>query len=197
MLEVGCGPEGGVTPALLAAGYDVLAIDPRAPVGPPYRQLTLEQLDEPGPFDAVVASRVLHHVDPLGPGLEKLAGLAPLLVLDEFAWEQLDEPTRDWYERQHRALTAAGQEPPGPADLGRWREEHDDLHPSNVLLAELEVRYGTRHLELTPYLYHWLGGVATAQLEETLIGAGAIRPLGLRYAGVGRTETVRSSAPSR
>jgi 2-polyprenyl-3-methyl-5-hydroxy-6-metoxy-1,4-benzoquinol methylase len=31
VLEVGCGIEGGVTPALAACGYDVLGIDPDAP----------------------------------------------------------------------------------------------------------------------------------------------------------------------
>src|SRR5438034_5519800 len=54
VLEVGCGPEGGVAPALARAGHDVLAIDPDAPAGPHYRQITLEELDDPGPFDAVV-----------------------------------------------------------------------------------------------------------------------------------------------
>ena len=72
VLEVGCGSQGGVTPALVAAGYDVLAVDPRAPEGPNYRRITLEQL-EPEPFDAVVAGRVLHHVTPLGSALAKLA----------------------------------------------------------------------------------------------------------------------------
>src|SRR6266542_4468328 len=58
VLEVGCGYQGGVAPALAAAGYDVLAIDPDAPEGPLYRAIALEELDDPGPFDAVVAGRV-------------------------------------------------------------------------------------------------------------------------------------------
>jgi 2-polyprenyl-3-methyl-5-hydroxy-6-metoxy-1,4-benzoquinol methylase len=98
VLEVGCGREGGVAPALAAAGYDVLAIDPHAPEGPIYRQVTLEELDDPGPFDAVVAGRVLHHINPLASALDKLVALAPLLILDEFAWNHMDEPTIDWYE---------------------------------------------------------------------------------------------------
>lgn len=64
ILEVGCGDQGGVTPALVAAGYDVLASDPRAPEGPHYRGIALEEL-EPEPFAAVVAGRVLHHVTPI------------------------------------------------------------------------------------------------------------------------------------
>src|SRR5881628_2920943 len=93
ILEVGCGREGGVAPALARAGYDVLAIDPDAPEGELYRQVTLEELDDPGPFDAIVAGRVLHHVQPLAQALDKLVALAPQLIIDEFAWNHMDEPT--------------------------------------------------------------------------------------------------------
>jgi len=196
VLEVGCGREGGVTPELAAAGYDVLAIDPEAPEGPLYRRITLEALDDPGPFDAVVAGRVLHHVHPLGPALDKLARLAPLLILDEFAWNHMDEPTIGWYESQRRVLDAVGHEPKGPPDLASWREEHSDLHPYEVLRAEVDARYDERDFEWRPYFYRWLAGPATETLELALIEAGAIRPIGFRYAGV-RRETVRSTADRR
>ena len=179
VLEVGCGAEGGLTPALAAAGYDVLGIDPDAPEGPLFRSVTLEELDDPGPFAAVVASRVLHHVDPLGPGLDKLARLAPLLLVDEFAPERIDEPTREWYEAQHRRLL----DPLGPGDLREWAARHPDLHPSHVVLGELEARYETQHLEWRPYLYRWLGDPASEEPERNLIDAGAIRAVGFRYAG--------------
>jgi hypothetical protein len=196
VLEVGCGRKGGVASALAGAGYEVLAIDPDAPEGPLYRQVALEELDEPGPFDAVVAGRVLHHVHPLGSALDKLAGLAPLLILDEFAWNHLDGPTVEWYEAQHRLLVAAGREPKGPPDLAEWRARHADLHPYETLRAEVAERYDERSFEWRPYLYRWLQGPASEALEEGLISAGAIRPIGFRYAGV-RRETVRSAAESR
>jgi hypothetical protein len=197
VLEVGCGYEGGVAPTLADAGHDVLAIDPDAPEGPLYRQITLEELDDPGPFDAVVAGRVLHHVNPLGPALDKVAGLAPLLILDEFAWNHMDEPTVDWYEAQHRLLVAAGREPKGPSDLADWRARHPGLHPYETLRREIDARFEERHFEWRPYLYRWLRGPASESLEEGLIAAGAIRPIGWRYAGVTRSETVRSAAESR
>jgi hypothetical protein len=196
VLEVGCGREGGIAPALADAGYDVLAVDPHAPEGPLYRRITLEELDDEGPFDAVVAGRVLHHVHPLDSALDKLSRLAPLLVLDEFAWNHMDPPTVEWYEAQHRVLSAAGREPKGPADLAEWRERHPGLHPYETLRAEVDARYDEVHSEWRPYFYRWLGGPATEQLEETLISAGAIRPIGFRYAGV-RTDTARSAAASR
>jgi hypothetical protein len=34
VLEVGCGPLGGVVPALLDGGYDAVGVDPEAPEGP-------------------------------------------------------------------------------------------------------------------------------------------------------------------
>ena len=184
MLEVGCGPTGGVTPALLEAGYDAVAIDEKAPEGEHFRRISLEQLEEPTKFDAVVAERVFHHVQPLGEGLDKVARLAPLLVLDEFAWDRIDQPTREWYEGQHRLLTAAGREPPGPPDLAEWRARWDDLHPSELLLRELRRRFEQRLYEDRAYLYRWLDGPASEPLEQALIDAGAIQPIGFRWVGV-------------
>jgi hypothetical protein len=183
VLEVGCGEEGGVTPALAAAGYDALGIDPRAPVGPCYRSVSLAELDDPGPFEAVVCGRVLHHVNPLGPALDKLARLAPLLVVDEFSHERIDERAREWYESQHRILTLAGREPKGPPDLGEWRWRHPDLHTLDTVKRELDVRYRARVLEPRPYLYRWLRGPSSEELERGLIEAGAIQPIGWRYVG--------------
>ncbi len=157
--------------------------------------MTFEEL-EPAEYDAVVAARVLHHVDDVDVAFDKLAATAPLLILDEFAWERMDEPTIEWYEGQHRMLELAGAAPHGPPELAQWRREHADLHPSGVLRAALAARYDERHFEWRPYLYHWLGGPATFELEQMLVDSDLIRALGFRYAGT-RTETTRSAAASR
>jgi SAM-dependent methyltransferase len=192
VLEVGCGREGGVAPELAAAGYDIVAIDPDAPDGPLYRRVALQDFDDPGSFAAVVAGRVLHHVHPLEPALDKLVRLAPLLVLDEFAWNHMDEPSVDWYEAQHRLLVAAGRQPNGPADLADWHRLHADLHTYETLRAALDTRYEERHFEWRPYFYRWLDGPASEALEASLISAGAIRPIGFRY--VGRIRSNRAPA---
>lgn len=179
ILEVGCG-RGELARALDAAGYEVLAVDPRAPEGTIFRQLTLEELDDPGPFDAAIAGRVLHHVHPLQPAIEKLARLAPLLILDEFAWERLDRPTQEWYEGQLRMLAERGFKPSGPPDLDHWREEHADLHPSDAVREAVGARFEERVLEWRAYLYRWLEGAPSEDAEQTLIAAGAIRALGYR-----------------
>jgi hypothetical protein len=186
VLEVGCGREGGLVPTLAEEGYDILGIDPEAPDGPRYRRLELAELDDPEPFGAVVAGRVLHHVHPLGAAFDKLSALAPLLVLDEFAWNHIDEPTRAWYEGRRRELVAAGREPKGPADLDEWRWAHPGLHPYETVRRELDARYDERHAEWRPYLYRWLGDPETERLEREAIAAGAIRPIGFRYVGVAR-----------
>jgi hypothetical protein len=196
VLEVGCGEEGGLVPELADRGYDVLGADPRAPQGPRYVHATIAELDDPGPFAAVVASRVLHPVRPLGAGVDRLARLAPLLLVDEFAPERIDDDARAWYASQHRVLVAAGSEPPGPSDLVEWARRHHDLHPSHVVLAELERRFETAVLEWRPYLYRWLGGPASEELERALVAAGALPALGFRYAGV-RTETTRPDSSPR
>lgn len=196
VLEVGCGTSGDLALKLAGAGHDVVAIDPRAPEGAIFRRVGLEDFDEDGAFDATVCKRVLHHVDPLPPAVEKLARLAPVVLVEEFAHERLDDPTRSWYEGQWRLLAAAGVEPDGPPDLGHWREEHRGLHPSGDVVAALDASFARTHYEDRPYLYRWLGGPASEELERALIDAEAIRPIGYRYAGT-RTETTRSAANSR
>jgi len=196
ILEVGCGEEGGIAPKLAGAGYDVLAIDPDAPAGPLYRRITLEELDDAERFDAAVAGRVLHHVHPLGPALDKLVTLAPLVVIDEFSWNRMDEATVDWYESRHRALTARGRSPKAPPSFPEWLARHPDLHPYDTLRRELDSRYEQRYFEQRPYLYRWLRDPETRTLEDTAIAAGTIQPIGWRYAGV-RRETLRSSAEAR
>jgi SAM-dependent methyltransferase len=180
VLEVGCG-SGGLARELDAAGYDVLAIDPEAPEGEIFRRVTLEQLDEPGPFDVVVESRALHHIPDLGDALDKVTALAPLFVLDEFAWDRLDDRTEQWFEGQRRVLEAAGHDPePLEED---WEAEHAGLHGYEAMRRELDARFTERFFAWTPYLYRYLGGPATQELEQTLIDAGAINGLGFRYVG--------------
>ena len=182
VLEIGCGTEGGVVPALVAAGYDALGVDPRAPAGDRYRQTDFREVD--GAFDAVVAGRVLHHLRPLGDALDRVAALAPLLVVDEFAWDRIDDAAQDWYESQRRMLVAAGADPPGPASLDEWRMRHPDLHPHRELLDGLRARYRETAFVWLPYLHRWLGGPSSEALEQALVDAQAFPATGWRWAGV-------------
>jgi SAM-dependent methyltransferase len=127
VLEVGCG-EGDLAWALDAAGYDVVAVDPEAPEGRIFRRTTIEAFDEPGPFDAVVASRSLHHVEDLGDVLDKLVRLTDgPLILNEFAWDRREPMTPE------------------------WEEEHAGLHGYAVMRPELDARLEERFFEWRPY----------------------------------------------
>ncbi len=176
VLEIGCGDAGGVVPALVEAGYDALGVDPRAPAGPRYRQCDFREIE--GRYDAVVAGRVIHHLQPLGEAVDKLASLAPLLVVDEFAWDIIDPELEAWYAAHHTPSS------PGPPTLDEWRRRHSGLHPHDVLLAALRSRYDERTLEWVPYFHRWLGDVESPD-RIGYVWAGAI------------TSTTRSAAPSR
>jgi SAM-dependent methyltransferase len=191
VLDVGCG-QGELTTALAVAGYDVLGIDPVAPPGEHFRRLKLEDVDATESFDAVVAGFSLHHIRDLDAGLGKIAGLLAaggVLVVDEFAWDRLDETTLDWLYGQRRALAAAGhgEVPVSLDELRRkWEAEHLGLHGYAALREGLDARFDQREFEWVPHLYRTLAGVATEVLEQALIDGGAIQALGFRYAGVVR-----------
>ncbi|HUH15150.1 MAG TPA: class I SAM-dependent methyltransferase [Gaiellaceae bacterium] len=193
VLEVGCG-QGDLTTALAVAGYDVLGIDPSAPLGDRFRRIRLEDLDPSEErFDAVVASHSLHHIRDLERALDLIVELLPAggaLVLDEFGWDLADEPTLDWLYGQRRALAAAGVGE-APDSVGALREEWQagylGIHGYEALRAAVDGRFEERAFVRAPFLHRVLGGVATEVLEQALIDAGAIQPLGFRFAGVART----------
>jgi SAM-dependent methyltransferase len=190
VLEVGCG-GGELALALTAAGYDVTAIDPRAPEGPIFRQVGIEEFSDDDGFDAVVASVSLHHLDPIGDAVDRIAGLvrpAGLLVVEEFAKERLTGVTARWYHRQRQALAAAGlDEKPVPDDFGawltHWHEGHAEVHPAADVLREIDRRFAERHAAWGPYLYDHRLHDAIEPLERALVAAGAIEATGFRYVG--------------
>lgn len=190
VLEVGCG-QGELTTELAVAGYDVLGIDPAAPLGDRFRRILLEDIDvADGPFGGVVASHSLQDVVDLGGALDRIVSLLAVngvLVLDELAWDRIDEPTLDWLYGQRRALASAGHgEAPDSAEAQReeWEATYVGVHGYETLRRELDARFEELAFAWTPYLYRHTGGVATEVLEQALIDAGAIKALCFRYAGV-------------
>jgi SAM-dependent methyltransferase len=105
-----------------------VAIDPEAPEGQIFQRTTLEDFDDPEPFDAIVASRSLHHVHDLAAGLDKLVRLlrGPL-ILNEIAWDRREPMTPE------------------------WEEEHEGLHGYGTMRAELDARFEERFFEWRPY----------------------------------------------
>jgi SAM-dependent methyltransferase len=194
ILEVGCG-RGQLAHALARSGYEVLAIDPDAPRGQLFQAVSLEDFAAADDFDAVVASRALHHIPDLPGALEKIARLlrpAGRLILDEHACDRLDEKTARWYLGQ-RAASVPGAPSSLEACLADWESEHADLHGYAAMRKELDRRFTERFFLWTPYLHGELAGVEE-QDERALIEAGAIQAMGFRYVGEPKAPTPRLMA---
>jgi len=189
VLEIGCG-AGELAHAIAQRGYSIMAIDPEAPVGPIFRRTSLEDFEEPEPFDVVVASRSLHHVHDLDAGLRKIHTLlceGGLLILNEFAWELMDDRTARWY--------LSHVQEPGPQDESllpgnfpdAWFEGHEGLHDTASIREELESLFQTKIIEWVPFIAeYYLERPDLIPQERDLIRSGEIAPLGLRYVGLPR-----------
>jgi ubiquinone/menaquinone biosynthesis C-methylase UbiE len=206
VLEVGCG-QGELALALARAGHSVTAIDPRAPEGPIFQRVRLEEFSDPGPFDHVVAILSLHHVEDLGMALGNIADLLSAggtLVVVEFAWDRIDEAMAKWALERLPAASPFGT----PSWLGRRCQEwargsqgetwapaesyfvewasKEGLHSSRQMLDELGRRFVERHFEWVAYLYPELGEDVSEADEIAAIEAGTINAAGFRYVGAYR-----------
>jgi hypothetical protein len=182
VLEVGCGDEGGLVPELAGRGYDVVGVDPRAPAGDRYLRSEFQEVAEAlasERWDAIVAARVLHHVDPLDDGVALLAQLAPLLLVDEFAPDLITGDAQAWYE-ERRSLAGDVQ---APERIDDWRRRHPQLHPHDVVLGALRRFYEERELVWVPYFHRWLRSSAVEVEERLAIAALEIPAVGWRWAG--------------
>ena len=183
VLEVGCG-NGRLARALDDLGYRVVAIDPAAPEGAIFQAVSLEEFADPAGFDAVVASRALHHIPDLAGALSKLHRLLVpdgRLILVEHAFERLDETTARWYLEKRRA-TDPGAPSSLQACLAEWEADHAGLHDYTAMRRELDRHFTERWFAWTPSLYLELGE-AWEQEERRLIADGAIQATGFQYVG--------------
>jgi SAM-dependent methyltransferase len=185
VLDVGCG-DGALTHELIARGYDAYGIDPRAPEGPAFERVALEELRVERPYDVAIAVVSLHHVHDLARAVERLASaVAPgsLLIVDEFDRDRLDPPTTAWLGHQRQALAAVG--------LGHGHEPSsgdalDHIFTWETVRAALAERFEERSVERVEYLYRYETHLALQPLERAMIEAGAISPTGVRYVGYAR-----------
>jgi len=209
VLEVGC-EKGDLAFALDRAGYSVTAIDPRAPEGPIFRRVGIEEFSGPGPFDHVVAILSLHHVGDIGGALDKMADLlrpGGTLIVVEFAWDRIDAATADWarahlsstpdpgkhswLERWCRGSAHDGgheaEHPHAGAHATEWANE-EGLHSSSRILEEIERRFTRRSFAWWPYLYSDLDDTSEAD-ELAAIEAGEINATSFCYEGVVASES--------
>jgi SAM-dependent methyltransferase len=184
VLEVGCG-RGALAQAVFQLGYQVDAIDPDAPAGAIFHAVTLEEFSDPGPFDAVLANLALHHIHDLGRALAKIRRLlrpGGRLIVNEHAWDRLDEPTARWY-LEHLAATDRGAPSSLERCLDEWAADHAGLHTSAAMRTELDQHFEERFFVWTPYLNRELGKAIDDRAERALIETGEIQATGFRYVG--------------
>jgi SAM-dependent methyltransferase len=181
VLEVGAG-AGHLARALDAAGYDVLAIDPRSE-DEEVRAVALVDLAEPpASFAAAVAVVSLHHVDPLDESCRRLGELVEpggTLVVDEFDVGAFDLGAAAWWLEQRAAI--GEPQPQAAEELVADHREH--LHPLERILEALEP-----HFELGPplrgaWLHRWNLGDSLRAVEEEAIARGRLRAVGARLVG--------------
>jgi SAM-dependent methyltransferase len=181
VLEVGAG-AGRLARALSAAGYEVLAIDPRSE-SEDVRAVALADLDEtPGSFAAAVAVVSLHHVDPLEESCRRLGDVVEpggTLIVDEFDVSAFDVGAAAWWLEQRHAL--GEEQPQTAAELVADHREH--LHPLERILAALDP-----YFELGPplrgaWLHRWNLGDSLRAVEDEAIARGRLRAVGARLVG--------------
>jgi SAM-dependent methyltransferase len=198
VLEIGCGSVGGFVPAMLAAGYDAVGVDPEAPEGPAYRGMPFEEYESTQPVDCVIACTSLHHVNDLDQVLDQVAitlASGGALVVVEWAWEHFDEGTarwcfsrlgtpapdsaHGWLHRHRDNWVASGQ--PWDAYLSAWATE-EGMHPSQRIMRGFAGRFEAQVLAYGPYFFADLADTTEAD-ELAAIEAGRIRATGIRYVG--------------
>jgi SAM-dependent methyltransferase len=178
VLEIGCG-EGELALALAAAGHDVVAIDPDAPAGGIFRQVTLEEFESSAPFDAAVASLSLHHIADLEAAVDKVAAvLVPegTFVVNEFGWERLDGRAAGWAAERLGDVDA-------PAVEAQWEREHRGLHSGRAVLAALDRRFDRLRFDWVPYIARMLRQPDAEADEARAIAAKTVDPVGFRWIG--------------
>ena len=210
---MGCG-RGDLAARLLASGYEVTALDPAPEAVEASRAAGVSAIEsdflrfEDTPYDAVIFSRSLHHLQPLRDAVARAVGLMKVdawFLAEEFARERADRATAAWFYDARSLLSATGalvmaEENDRPADaLSRWRADHygEADHPRHDgvdMLAELRRHFEIVETKDVPYLYWYLikwieespRGYDVArrlfEIEARRIAEGLLVPLGLRIA---------------
>ncbi len=186
VVELGCGPLGGLVPRLRSAGYDALGVDPAAAEGDEYRRVTFERFEPAREVDAVVAVTSLHHVDnpsDVVDRVDRMLAPAGVAVVIEWDWQAFDARTAEWafdrlgsddesWLRGHRERWSASGRP-WDEYLAAWAAEHG-IHATAELLRLLDERFEREHLATGPYVFSGLPDTDEAD-ERAAIEAGTIQ----------------------
>jgi len=177
ILEVGCG-EGEVAYELLKRGYRVTGLDsdPEAIAkaqerGVPAVVGSWPEFDGNAPFDTIAFTRSLHHINPLREAVahaRELLNPAGFLLIEDFAFDEANEATIDWFVTILRSKQSIVLINPVAGQLvaellsstkvmDTWHHNRGhDVHPITTMNEAIAERFVVRETESVPYLYRYL-----------------------------------------
>ena len=212
ILEVGCG-TGELAAALSKDGYSVVAIDMDSDsiaasqqLGVDARVATWPDFDD-GRFDAILFTRSLHHIHPLDESIRHLTDNlteAGRVIVEDFAYESVDEKTLRWFAAAIRRLESTDSLTVNNDSLKKilsktknlkaWRQNHEtELHTAAEINAQLEKTFARVVKKNAPYFFRYAANAipttekrnavlqAFAKEEETLYSNNSIVALGRRF----------------
>ena len=174
VIEVGCG-EGHVAQALHERGYGVLGLDADSETvtrakkrGAPVTLATWPALDSSA-VDAIAFTRSLHHIGDLPRAVQKARDtLKPQgkLLIEDFAFDAIDQPAIDWLIGIVREQQRVGIEPSGfigelitaANPIGVWRQHHEPhgVHSGTAMKRCIGKCFRIEQASAVPYLYRYL-----------------------------------------
>lgn len=186
--EVGAG-DGVIAQRLREDGFDVIAIDAN-PItaesateqGRPVLHADWRSWDGGGkaPFDALLFTRSLHHIDPIEHATDQIARLAPggLLIADEFGFERVDAAGAQLLADARALSAAAGVSTSEAIAIGdplqAWKQFMTVDHPIVASDRLLEAVRQVASIEQIGY-GRFISGLVTYGLDATHPQAGAVR----------------------
>ena len=177
ILEVGCG-EGQVACELLQRAYHVngLDSDPEVVASAQARRVpavvaSWPKFESSVSFDAIAFTRSLHHINPLGEAIARareLLNRKGLLLIEDFALDEVDETTVDWFVKVLRSKQAKALINPVADQLvtellsasdvmQTWRDNRaHDLHSFAAMNEAIDTQFVVSEAQSTPYFYRYL-----------------------------------------
>jgi 2-polyprenyl-3-methyl-5-hydroxy-6-metoxy-1,4-benzoquinol methylase len=176
LLEVGCG-DGALAARLMTLGYRVVAIDASAEAiakakarGVDARVARWPEFDD-APFDVVVFTRSLHHIEPLDRSVvraKELLQAGGRLLVEDFSYREIDPLSAEWLYQMTSLLDAGGFAQRDEEDFARrvaqgeellaaWQgAHHHDLHTADAMAASIREVFGSVETTNAPYLYRYI-----------------------------------------
>ncbi len=211
VLEVGAG-SGHLARAMMDAGHIVVAVDASEKavaeargLGVDARHADWHDFDD-GPFDAILFTRSLHHIDRLQQAIDRCWPMLThdgRVLLEEVSFADVDPPTARWLGTTMCELAAQGiiDVPPksflqtllaSPDAHAWWHDHHGHMHQAQDIRTA--CRRGGRIVDdrAVVYLYRYFAGLTPAgepgvallgklkRDEQSRIDAGEIRAVGRR-----------------